>query len=142
MNEAMVKCCFWCLKPLDENVVLGDNDKMMFESYEPCKKCSELFAQGIQVIGVSHTMVMPGMVPVTKDDKGEPLYPTGAMFLTTEKWVRDLLKEESEKELLTEVLATKKMLMPDAIVGAIINDLEQQEIDVPDLVEDETNAED
>lgn len=142
MNEAIVKCCFWCLKPLNENVVLGENDKMVFESYEPCEKCAELFSHGIQVMGVSHTMVMPGMIPVTKDDKGEPLYPTGAMFLASEQWVRELLKEESEKELLTEVLLTKKMLMPDAIVGAIINDLEQQNAEVPDLVEDEVNAED
>lgn len=141
MNEAkvsMVKCCFWCLKPLEEGRILKDDDKLVFESYEPCEKCAELFSHGIQVIGVSPNMVMPGMAPVTKDDKGNPLYPTGAMFLTTEQWVRELLKEEHEKDMLKEVLAARKLLMPDEIVGMLVAELDEQE--VPDLVEDEVNA--
>lgn len=141
MNEAknsMVKCCFWCLKPLDPNVELKDDDKLVFETYEPCEKCAEMFSHGIQVIGVSPDMVMPGMTPVTKDEKDTPLYPTGAMFLATEDWVRELLKDENEKPMLEEVLKARKILMPDALVGLIIKDLEEQ--DVPDLVEDEINA--
>ena len=143
MNEAknsMVKCCFWCLKPLDPNQSLKENDKIIFESYEPCEKCKELFSHGIQVIGVSTDMVMPGMVPVTRDDKDRPLYPTGAMFLTTEAWVTELLKEESDKETLIDVLKTRKLLMPDELVGLIVKDLEEQAPEVPDLLEDSINA--
>lgn len=132
MNEAvtsMTKCCFWCLKPLDPDKKLQEGEKMYFESYDPCERCEELFSHGIQVIGVSTSMVMPGMVAVLKDGEGKPLYPTGSMFLATEEWTRELLKDEPEK--LKEVLSIRKLLMPDEIVGEIIKELD----DVPDLIE-------
>ena len=100
MNEAvtsMTKCCFWCLKPLDPDKKLQEGEKMYFESYDPCERCEELFSHGIQVIGVSTSMVMPGMIAVLKDGEGKPLYPTGSMFLATEEWTRELLKDEPEK---------------------------------------------
>lgn len=132
MNEAvtsMTKCCFWCLKPLDPDKKLQEGEKMYFESYDPCERCEELFSHGIQVIGVSTSMVMPGMIAVLKDGEGKPLYPTGSMFLATEEWTRELLKDEPEK--LKEVLSIRKLLMPDEIVGEIIKELD----DVPDLIE-------
>lgn len=131
MNEAvtsMTKCCFWCLKPLDPDKKLQEGEKMYFESYVPCERCEELFSHGIQVIGVSPSMVMPGMIAVTKDNNGNPLYPTGAMFLASEDWVREILSEESDKEMLNEVLKARKMLMPDEIVGDVVNKLNVPEL--------------
>lgn len=138
--SSTVDACFWCLKPLDENAVLNEGDKIVFCNYDPCPKCQELFKQGIHVIGVSPNMIMPGMIPMAEDPKGKSLYPTGVMFLASEDWLRRFLCEAKDKEILDAALEHRRILMPDTLVTQIIQDMDAQNPGaIPDLVEDQIN---
>lgn len=133
-----VDTCFWCLKPRNEMETFEKGvDRMIFHGYTPCKRCKEMFDRGIHVIGVTKTASAEGMIPISKSNEGEDLYPTGSMFVGTEQWVTSFLSEENDKPLLDEVLKTKVMLMPDEIVNKVVQELQEQNPDLPDLVEDE-----
>ncbi len=98
LNPTMCQC-FWCGESTGEIALLGNAYKdesplKIVTNYEPCKKCQELFNQGILIIEVSTT-------PNTH--KQPPLngaYPTGPHWVVTEDAVKRLLNESASKEIL------------------------------------------
>lgn len=59
-----IKVCFWCQQETGEILLLGAAYKKqapmrMVTDYEPCKKCKEIFAQGITLIEAFQTLKGP-----------------------------------------------------------------------------------
>lgn len=134
--------CFWCGKDKSEIALLGKMDKedspaprRVIVDYEPCDKCKELFSKGIHVVGVSEEPVIKGMFPISEQPDGKKLYPTGTMFVSSEDWIHRLLSEPEEKELLDAVLKQRKMLMPEEICAAYVEQAKQLEVE--DIIEDQ-----
>lgn len=95
-----IPVCFWCGKDKNEIALMGrvrkkesrntaygtkstrviDNDvempMRMVLDYEPCDCCKEQFEQGVQLVECSHYRT-DGRPAFSKDDKGQPVYPTG-----------------------------------------------------------------
>lgn len=95
-----IPVCFWCGKEKNEIALLGrirrketrktaygttvnhtvDDDmeapRNMVLDYEPCDACREQFLQGVQVIECD-TASPDERMPISKDDTGNPVYPTG-----------------------------------------------------------------
>jgi hypothetical protein len=84
-------------------------------------------------MGVSKEPIVDGMFPITKDNDNV-LYPTGSMFISNDEFIKDILSDPSEKELLDNVLKERKLLLPNDIVEQIINDIRD--------VKNEMNAKD
>ena len=81
--------CFWCGGEKDELVLLGDrarasdrkkwcDNKSMsvVTNYDPCKKCEEIFAKGIQIIEAQDDPMNPGQPAIV-----EGVYPTGRYWV-------------------------------------------------------------
>ena len=133
-----VDTCFWCLKPLDENEKYEKGvDRMVFHGYTPCKRCKQMFDRGIHVIGTTKEPTSPGMLAIGKGYNDESLYPTGAMFIGSEDWVKSFLSDEKDQEILKNVLESRVMLMPDEVVNEIVKELQKHNPDLPDLVNDD-----
>ena len=132
--------CFWCGKDKNEIALFGKMDRQdspaprhVILDYEPCDKCKELFDKGIQVIGVIEEPIIKNMFPICERPDGTKLYPTGTMFVSSEDWIHRLLSEPEEQELLDSVLKQRKMLMPNEICEAYVE--QAKSIDAPDLME-------
>lgn len=137
-----IPICFWCGKEKNEVALMGKINKedseaprRVITNYEPCDSCKELFAKGIHIIGVSETPVMEGMFPISKSG-GQDLFPTGAMFVAREEWVKQMVSEPEEKELLENVLAERVMLMPSQIVEDIVHEAAKAE-EIPCILDEE-----
>ena len=131
-----IERCFWCGKPKDQSITEETEETInnsIINSYVPCDKCKETFANGIHVMGVSKEPIVDGMFPITKDNDNV-LYPTGSMFISNDEFIKDILSDPSEKELLDNVLKERKLLLPNDFVEQIINDIRD--------VENEMNAKD
>ena len=79
-----MELCFWCNDPkhldLAQGVATDKSDKFKsarigfrsqndyFSSYEPCDKCKDMFAKGIQVIEVSRKPFDDGRPPILNSD--------------------------------------------------------------------------
>lgn len=116
-----VKTCFWCMKAFDGKTEIDDNSVLVFESYEPCDKCKEIYSHGVRMIGVVKTPQFEGMPPIGRgNSEDELLYPGENVFIAPDDMVKAILNKEDEKELLETVLENRVMLMPDKNVGDII----------------------
>ena len=141
--------CFWCGKDKNEVALFGKMNKedsqasrRVIMDYEPCDKCKELFSKGIHVIGVSEEPVIKGMFPISEQANGKKLYPTGTMFVSSEQWIHKLLSEPEEQELLKLVLEHRKMLMPEEICAAYVEQAKHIEDVMEEQQEEESNEND
>lgn len=141
-----IPICFWCGKEKNEVALLGKIDREDSEAprrvimnYDPCDSCQELFAKGIHIIGVSEQPVMQGMFPISKSG-GKDLFPTGAMFVAREEWVKQMVSEPDEKELLDNVLKERVMLMPSEVVEDIVKEASKVE-EIPCILDEEEEGE-
>lgn len=140
-----IPICFWCGKEKNEVALLGKIDKEDSEAprrvlldYNPCEVCAELFSKGIHVIGVSETPLNEKMFPISSSEDNKPLYPTGAMFVAQESWIRDeLLTAPEEAEMREAVLKQKVMLMPGEIVDEIVQQMNKIEASEQARIEQE-----
>lgn len=122
-EEKRIERCFWCGRPksgpIEETEETINNS--VITNYQPCPLCKEEFSKGIHVIGVTEKPIVDGMFPIMKDDKNT-LYPTGSMFVAQEDFIKDMLSEESEKELLENVLKERVILLRNEMVEQIVED--------------------
>lgn len=137
--------CFWCGQDKNEIALLGKMDSKdspapmrVIIDYEPCDKCKELFGKGIHVIGVSEEPIIKSMFPITEQPDGKKLYPTGTMFVCSEEWIKQLLSEPDEQEMLSSVLEHRKLLMPEEICAAYVDQARKEE-DINEVQEKEQN---
>lgn len=129
---ADIDVCFWCLRPLNDGEEFHKGeDRMVMRNYVPCKKCEEVFQHGIRLTGVVKEKPLEGMPPICQDAEGSDLYPTGTLFLATDEMVKEMLNEDSEKELLEQVLESKVMLMPEENVQHIIDMVKEADAGQP-----------
>ncbi len=96
-----IKACFWCSKPTDEILLLGDHYKRGQEApmylvtdYEPCQTCLDAFAQGILIVEATEE---PQHVDQQKLDQG---YPTGCHWVVTRDFITRTFEESAAKQIL------------------------------------------
>ena len=123
MAEERIERCFWCGRPksgaIEETEETIKNS--VITNYQPCDACKKSFADGIHVMGVTTEPIVQGMFPISKDEKNT-LYPTGSMFVANEEFIKDMLSDESEKELLENVLQDRVLMIPNELCEQIVND--------------------
>lgn len=124
MAEERIERCFWCGKPKDGAIEETEETikNSVINNYEPCDACKASFGDGIHVIGVTKQPIVQNMFPISKDDKNT-LYPTGSMFVANEEFIKDMLSDENEKELLDAVLKEKVLMIPNELCEQIVNDV-------------------
>lgn len=93
-----IRTCFWCGESTNEILLLGASYKgeapmNMIAGYEPCDKCKELFAQGIQLVEVSDSPVIENQPALNYQ------YPTGHFWVVTEDYIKRVLQEEAATEI-------------------------------------------
>ena len=96
--------CFFCGKEKGEIAFLGDRydgeaPKHMCIDYEPCESCKAIMAKGITVIETA-TESKDGRPPISKDNDGHPIYPTGRWLVATEQ-IRDILSIKENVKFLS-----------------------------------------
>lgn len=141
-----IPTCFWCGNPKKELALMGRMDKKDSKApkyivldYEPCDECKKLFSNGIHVVGCSNEPTAKGQFPML-DSESVKLYPTGAMFVAKEEWVKDFLKANDSEDMIPDVIEKKVLLMPDSIVNEIVS--ESKKLDNIEDTEEETQNED
>lgn len=123
MAEERIERCFWCGKPKSGEIKETEETikNSVINNYEPCDTCKASFGNGIHVIGVTKEPIVKDMFPISKDDKNT-LYPTGSMFVANEEFIKEMLSDESEKELLEAVLKERVLMIPNELCDQIVND--------------------
>ena len=143
MEHKCMPICFWCTKETGKPVMLPEvNGKKppakAILNYEPCDSCAEMFGKGIHVIGVVEKAPVETMPPITSNDEVK-VYPTGSFFVASVEWVEQMLKANSNQEMLEEVIKHKVLMMPDEIVQKIIEEAKDvPAVEVP-VMEDNVN---
>lgn len=124
MAEERIERCFWCGKPKSGEIKETEETikNSVINNYEPCDACKASFGNGIHIIGVTKEPIVKNMFPISKDDKNT-LYPTGSMFVANEEFVKDMLSDENEKELLESVLKERVLMIPNELCEQIVNDV-------------------
>lgn len=130
MAEERIERCFWCGKPKSGEIKETEETikNSVINNYEPCDACKASFGNGIHVIGVTKEPIVKNMFPISKDDKNT-LYPTGSMFVASEEFIKDMLSDESEKELLEAVLKEKVLMIPNELCEQIVNDVRNAQVE-------------
>ncbi len=123
MAEERIERCFWCGRPKNGEIEETEETikNSVIANYQPCDACKKSFSDGIHVIGVTTEPIVKGMFPISKDEKNT-LYPTGSMFVANEEFIRDMLSDENEKELLENVLQDRVLMIPNELCEQIVND--------------------
>lgn len=123
MAEERIERCFWCGRPKNGEIEETEETikNSVINNYQPCDTCKKSFEGGIHVIGVTKEPIVKGMFPISKDDDNI-LYPTGSMFVANEEFIKDMLSEEDEKELLKNVLKDRVLMIPNEMCEQIVND--------------------
>ena len=99
-----IPICFWCGNEKNEVALLGKlpNDEeaprsmWIFGDYEPCDRCKENLAKGVDLIEAC-------VVPVVHEDQPpivEGVYPTGRHLIMTDKGIRNIFDEAMAEELV------------------------------------------
>ena len=88
VNPSMSICIF-CGEP--KGVALlgklkGDVEapREVVTDYEPCDKCKEKFNSGVPIIEVTTVPQSKNQPPLTKDENGNPVYPTGSYLVVNQ----------------------------------------------------------
>ena len=123
MAKELIDRCFWCGKPKSGAITETEDTirNSVINNYTPCDACKKSFNGGIHVIGVTTEPIIKGMFPISKDEKNT-LYPTGSMFIANNEFIKDMLSEDSEKELLENVLRERIIMIPNDVCEKIVND--------------------
>jgi hypothetical protein len=117
--------CMWCGNETGVIAMLGKlkgdakAPKYSVLDYEPCDKCKEIWNQGVALVECSPNEPADGRPPFTKDEYGEPVYPTGAFMIVTTSAVKGLFNrdvsegsklalDEQTFEAVTEIMNTTK----------------------------------
>ena len=85
-----IPICFFCGKDRNEIAMLGalkgdvEAPRHMVLDYRPCDECASHMSEGITIIEVSD-YVKDNPMPISKDDLGEPVYPTGYWAVLSEE---------------------------------------------------------
>lgn len=130
MTEERIERCFWCGKPKSGEIKETEETikNSVINNYEPCDACKASFGNGIHVIGVTKEPIVKDMFPISKDDKNT-LYPTGSMFIANEEFIKEMLSDESEKELLEAVLKERVLMIPNELCDQIVNDARNSQVE-------------
>lgn len=134
MAEERIERCFWCGKPKSGEIIKETEETIkhsVINNYEPCDACKASFGNGIHVIGVTKEPIVESMFPISKDEKNT-LYPTGSMFVANEEFVKEMLSDESEKELLDAVLKERVLMIPSELCDQIVNDARNAQVESND----------
>lgn len=136
MAESVIERCFWCGRPKDGEIEETEETikNSVINNYSPCKKCKESFGNGIHVIGVVDKPIVDGMFPISKDDK-QTLYPTGSMFVANDDFIKEMLSDEGEKELLENVLKERMLMIPNEVCEQIVNDARAAQAEGEEYIE-------
>ena len=116
VNPTMGRC-MWCGEPTNEIAMLGrlkgdvEAPKYSVLSYKPCDKCKEIWSQGVALIECTPNEFEDGRPPFTKDSNGEPVYPTGHLFVIRPEAVSNLFH--------TDCKAGDVLAIDDAVYGAL-----------------------
>ena len=140
-EENRIERCFWCGRPKDQTITEETEETIkqsVINNYNPCEKCKEQFADGVHVIGVTKEPIVKGMFPISKDGDNV-LYPTGSMFVANDDFIKDLISEPSEEQLLHDVLEKRLLMLPDEFVVDIVEQArkEQQGEDLDTYINDD-----
>lgn len=99
-----IPVCFFCGEEKNEVALLGrvgDGRKgedfeapwTMCIDYEPCDKCKEAMSKGVTIISAS-TNRKDGRPPVSKNEYGNLVYPTGAWSVVKTEPAREVFNNE------------------------------------------------
>jgi hypothetical protein len=141
-----IERCFWCGRAknmeIEEETEETVNNSVI-TNYIPCDKCKAEFGNGIHVIGVTKKPIVEGMFPISKSEE-EPLYPTGSMFVGNDEFIKELISEPKDEQLLKDVLEQRILMLPDDMVVNIVNQAreEQQGKDIDTYIKDEIDGKD
>ncbi len=136
MAESVIERCFWCGRPKDGEIEETEETikNSVINNYSPCEKCKESFGNGIHVIGVIDKPIVDGMFPISKNDK-QTLYPTGSMFVANDDFIKEMLSDEGEKELLENVLKERMLMIPNEVCEQIVNDARAAQAEGEEYIE-------
>ena len=127
-----IPVCFWCGKEKNEialmgrvrekdhngRAVRGSDVEMPMKAvldYEPCECCKTQFSQGVQIIEcVDH--VQDGRPPISKDDKGNKVFPTGRTLVFRPEAAQNIFNVD--KSMLE---AGKKLCLDDTMFGQLLD---------------------
>ena len=98
--------CFWCRGTKEESIIptkrtkgwCNNKEKAAIVDYEPCKKCEEKFAQGIQLIEVESTPITDNQPSISED-----AYPTGRTWVVSREAFKELDKDVTVQLVTPEV---------------------------------------
>lgn len=148
MAEERIERCFWCGRPKSGEIEETEETirNSVITNYQPCDACKKSFDNGIHVIGVTTEPIVQGMFPISRDGNNT-LYPTGSMFVANEEFVKDMLSDPGEKELLDNVLTDRVLMIPNELCEQIVNDARtaqaengEEYIDAMDKIHEEETA--
>lgn len=126
-----IPVCFWCGKEKNELVLMGRvrekdrNGKAVRNSdvempmhvvvdYEPCDECKAQFSQGVQLIECN-TRAVDGRPPITCDDRGNEVFPTGRTVVLKEEAAQRMFNMDAEM-----LKAGKKMCLPEEVFNQLM----------------------
>ena len=122
VNPSLIKCIF-CGEAKGiafMGKLKGDKEapRECIMDYEPCDKCKEKFSQGVTLIGVQESPIMPGMPPISTQE-GKDLYPTGSVVVLKEEAAQRIFSApEMKKGFVTladeEVIKDLKRMAKEA----------------------------
>ena len=100
---AKLSRCFWCGKEKEEIIIATEqtiewcNNKSMsvIVDYEPCSKCKEDFAKGVQIIEVQEFPIVKTQPFIRKG-----FYPTGNTWVVKREEAHRMFETESDTVLL------------------------------------------
>lgn len=100
-----IPVCFFCGEDKNEIAMLGrigdgrkgedfEAPRAMCIDYEPCDKCKDAMSKGVTIISASN-YTEDGRPPVSKDEYGNLVYPTGAWSVVKTEPAREVFNNEN-----------------------------------------------
>lgn len=142
---AKIKTCFWCLKPFDKQISFDkEKDTMEFSSYDLCEDCKKMLGNNIHVIGVASQQMLKSQPALFFGKNGESYYPTGSMFVATNEWIMDFLRENDSSELADAIIRNRVFTIPQELMDVLIEKFKDEDVNQmvedPDLIEKQSEG--
>lgn len=111
--------CFWCGEDKGDVLLLGklknDAKAPMRAVYDldPCEKCAQQWNKAVVIFETTYDPSVSNSMPISKDDKGEWVYPTGGLVGITADAANRLIPGSNFKpgdKLCFEKAAFQKMM--------------------------------
>ena len=135
-----IPVCFWCGKEKNEIALMGrvrekdhngravrgsdiEMPMKMVLDYEPCECCKEHFSQGVQVIECEHH-VQDGRPPITKDDTGNEVFPTGRTIVFRPEAAQRIFNVDSSM-----LEAGKKLCLNNTLFSQLLDMVDNSQSD-------------